>query len=326
MVKKILLITNKEDVTTDCIVNILNKEDIKYYRFNTEDYPLKINLNLDIGQNIFKITDLNKKIEINLEEISSVYFRRPKLPEDLSSHSTAGEKRFLLSEIAFTYEGFYKLLVNRLWINSIFPIREAENKIYQLNIAKIIGFKIPSSIITNDKNYAENFIKSSNKEYIVKPIRDGLIDDPHKPKIIFTSLLTKKQINSLKRIKICPVLIQEKIEKRADIRVTVVGNKVFTTLIESQKYEETKIDWRKNNKSCLEYRRYKLPNHIERKCVALTKKLNLVFSAIDLILDNNGDFIFLEINPNGQWAWIEKRLNYDISYAIVDILKKGKKI
>ena len=58
-------------------------------------------------------------------------------------------------------------------------------------------------------------------------------------------------------------------------------------------------------------------------CLKLTKKLELNFSAIDLILDKNKDYIFLEINPNGQWAWIEKRLGYNISCEIIKLLMEN---
>ena len=70
----------------------------------------------------------------------------------------------------------------------------------------------------------------------------------------------------------------------------------------------------------LEHKKHKLPIDIELKCLELTKKLKLNYSAIDLVLDKNGKYIFLEINPNGQWAWIENILKFPISKRIVDIL------
>ncbi len=320
MTKMVLLITNKEDITTDFIVNELNDRGIGYYRFNTEDFPSKINLSLNFKNKIFKIIDFDYKRVIKIKDIISVYFRRPKISEIRRGFNTEGEKKFLKSEIAFTLEGIYKLLENKFWINPIFPIREAENKIYQLKIAKEVGFKIPPSIFTNDIKDAKEFILDNENDCVIKPIRSGLIDDLEKPKIIFTSLLTDKQINSLNRVRLCPTFIQKKISKIADIRITVVGNKVFAALIDSQAFNETEIDWRKGENIPLKYKKYKLPYDIEEKCKSLTKKLNLIFSAIDLILSKKKEFIFLEINPNGQWAWIEKKLNYAISKEIVNLL------
>ena len=77
-------------------------------------------------------------------------------------------------------------------------------------------------------------------------------------------------------------------------------------------------------KKILEHREHVLPNNIKKMCIELTRKLNLNYSAIDMILDENNDYVFLEINPNGQWAWIENKLQFPISKKIVDLLVEGE--
>jgi glutathione synthase/RimK-type ligase-like ATP-grasp enzyme len=113
--------------------------------------------------------------------------------------------------------------------------------------------------------------------------------------------------------------------KKYDVRVIVVGKKVFTTLIHSQDNEETKTDWR-NGENILEHTKAVLPKSIERKCIKLLKILKLQFGAIDFIMGKENNFIFLEINPNGQWARIEKQTGYKISDEIVNLLIKKKNI
>ena len=108
------------------------------------------------------------------------------------------------------------------------------------------------------------------------------------------------------------------------MRVTVVGNKFFSAKILSQEYQDTKIDWRRSETTKLHYEKTRLPKEIKSKCLKLIKYSNLNFGAIDFALEDK-EFIFLEINPNGQWAWIEKRLQYDISGAIVDLLARNEK-
>jgi glutathione synthase/RimK-type ligase-like ATP-grasp enzyme len=109
----------------------------------------------------------------------------------------------------------------------------------------------------------------------------------------------------------------------ADIRVTVVGEQVFPAKIHSQEFEETMVDWRKGENAKVKHERIELPPEIEDKCIELTKRLGLHFGAIDFVLDRGMNYVFLEINPNGQWGWIEKRLGYDISGEIVALLLKG---
>ncbi|MFW5795528.1 MAG: MvdC/MvdD family ATP grasp protein [Bacillota bacterium] len=320
----ILIISNKEDITTDFLINKLNNYCIKYFRLNTDEILRSIALNFDFANNKYNIYDKNTDSVINLSDIKSVYFRRPKLPK-ISGNLSTGEELFVKNEIKFTLEGLYKILDNKFWINNVYRIREAENKIYQLLFARKLGFSIPSSLISTVEKSTRDFIEKNNNNCIIKPIKSGLIQDDKDPKNIFTSLLSKKDIKNLDRVKFCPSYFQKNITKKADIRVTVVGKKIFAAKISSQEYKETSIDWRKGNNIRLDYNKIKLPAVIRNKCIDMTRNLGLTFSAIDLILNKKDEYIFLEINPNGQWAWIENRLGYSISSELINLLQKGNK-
>ncbi len=319
----ILLVTNKDDITTDFIVNRLNKEERDYYRFNTEEIVSNVDVNFDFENNDFFLFDRKKGTNVDLSRVKSVYFRRPKLPEIHYQSATEGENNFILNEVTFLLEGLYKILESKFWISSVFAIREAENKIYQLCLAKKMGFKTPFSLITSIKENAETFV-NRNKSCIIKPIKSGLINDKEGSKIVFTNILKEQHKESLERVRHCPSFFQNRIEKMADIRVTVVGKKVFPAKIITQNAGEHQTDWRQVSPEKVNYEKIKLPTDLKNKCVQLTKNLGLQFGAIDFILDTKNEFFFLEINPNGQWAWIEKRLGIDISGAIIDLLLKER--
>jgi glutathione synthase/RimK-type ligase-like ATP-grasp enzyme len=319
----ILIITNKNDVTTDLVINELNNRKENYYRFNTEELGVSVDVNFNLTQNTYFIADNKKRISVDLGEVKSVYYRRPELPDFKGIQLGEGEKQFWCNEIYYTLEGLYKILRDKFWVSPVFAIREAENKIYQIILAQELGFTVPSSLVTTIPNKAMAFIKNNSDNCIIKPIKAGLIKDRDNPQIIFTSKLGKSQINSLERVTNCPTYFQENIQKHADLRVTVVENQVFSAQINSQAYEETKIDWRNGENISLKYSSIELPITLRQKCLELTKRLSLTYGAIDFIFDENGEFIFLEINPNGQWGWIEKRLKLGICNAIVDSLTKA---
>ena len=291
----ILIITNKDDITSDYIVNKLNKNSIKYYRFNTEDFPHKVYFSFNFFKNKFEIIDSIKKIIIDISDVKSVYYRRPEYSRLRIKGLNEGEKSFLFNELVYTFEGLYKLLDSKYWLNRLFAIRQAENKIYQLILATKIGFKIPDSIITNSKNEAINFISDNLNNCVIKPIKTGFLNNPDKSQIIYTSKFKENYLKDINRVRIFPTFFQEKIDKNADIRVTIVGKKVFSAKIESQEFADTEIDWRKGESTHLKYKTIQLPNDIKEKCLGLNKILNLNFSAIDFILNKYNDFIFLEI-------------------------------
>ncbi len=319
----ILIMTNKDDVTTDFIANRLNKIQEPYYRLNTEDLVSSVGVNLDIADDKYMLINHQNNQIINLSSIKSVYYRRPGLPEMSDASLSKGEVEFVSREVIYLLEGIYKILNDRYWISPVTSIREAENKIYQLLLARDIGFEIPKSLITTSRNKAVAFWHKVQGECVIKPIRNGRVDDPENPMVVFTSLITADDIGILDRVNDCPTYLQSQIDKLADIRVTVVGEQVFPAIIYSQEFQETTIDWRKGENARIRHEKTKLPSDIENKCIELTKRLNLNFGAIDLVLKKGNRYVFLEINPNGQWGWIEKRLGYDISGAIVDLLLKG---
>ena len=103
------------------------------------------------------------------------------------------------------------------------------------------------------------------------------------------------------------------------MRATFVGRKCFAVAIESQLMEETQVDWR-NGEHILQHTPIELPKDIENKCILLMERLGLNYGAIDIVLDKQGNYVFLEINPNGQWAWIEHLTGLPISKEIVKYL------
>ena len=320
----VLIITNKEDITSDYIIYGLLNRKKEYYRFNTEEIGNDVEIFFNFKDEKFFLFDKNKEKIIDLSEVTSIYYRRPQLPNYDTFQISKGEKHFLRSEVYHFLNGLYKVLHNKFWINSVYAIRETENKIYQIIKAMNIGFKIPESIITTIPKQARIFYQQY-KPCIIKPIKQGFIhEDDLVSKLIFTNRIKDEQIEELERVSLSPTYMQREIVKKADIRVTIVGEKIFAAQILSQACEETVTDWRCGEHQELDYQPIDLPDEIENNCIQLTHEFNLNFGAIDLVLDKNEEYYFLEINPNGQWAWIQNRLGFKISDALIDMLLAGR--
>ena len=140
---------------------------------------------------------------------------------------------------------------------------------------------------------------------------------------VFTTPVSTKDVKNINSVKYAPTLLQEYIPKKIEIRATIFGNKIFAAEIHSQQNPLTKDDWRHCNAN-VDYLPHILPKKIEQLCFRLVHGFGLVFGAIDLILTPQGKYVFLELNPNGQWIWIEKLTGLPMINALVNLLETGK--
>lgn len=312
---KVLLFTNKEDVTTDFIVRELKRQEIDFYRFNTEELSKSVEIVLDFERERYLLIDKLDNKTYNILDFTDIFYRRPELPLYEDEDLTDGEKSFLQIELYYTLEGVYRLLSGKHWFNNVFAIRNAENKIYQLQLAKEVGLTIPSTLISNHYDSVEQFLEKG--KHIIKPVHNARIKDEKHPQIVYTSEL--KQTIKKEEAEFNINYLQNKIEKHCDVRATFVGEKCFAVTIDSQELEDTRVDWRKGE-HILQHTPIELPQEIRLMCIQLMKRLDLHYGAIDFVLDKQGNYFFLEINPNGQWAWIEHLTGLPISKEIVKCL------
>ena len=303
----ILIITHKKDYTVDFVVEKLNSSGHKYLRYNTED----LLTNRDIS------VQFNGKLCLKIrgtKRIKSVWFRRIKLPDLLDADINI--KNYIHDELESFLNNLWHLM-DAKWLSHPTFIYEAENKLFQLKEALNVGFAIPHTLVSSNVSEINKFYQTHEENVIIKPIYNNRFFDGKSDKLIFTNKLTYDYIQKLNDYLPLPSIFQSYIDKEIELRVTVVGKKVFSAYVDSQSDQNTKIDWRRGK---LKFHSYNLPERVEEKCIALVKKLKLSFGAIDIIKDKKGNYIFLEINPNGQWAWIEMDTGLQISDAIISYL------
>lgn len=318
---KILIVSTQFDPHVDFIIPELRKRNIPFMRFNTEDFPLKSGLTI-LFEGSFREANLTLPLQANTQaqEITAVWYRRPAAFEFPSEFSPAAHI-FAEKETRATIAGLWQIL-NCLWVNHPERNRLAEIKINQLKVAAGIGLQIPKTIITNNPEDAKRFFRSCSSGVVVKTLSGGMITDDTNSGAIFTNLINNGSLLHISNVEFTPTLFQEYVLKDVELRITVVGKKIFAAEIHSQIREDTLHDWRRGDTLALPHKVHSLPKEIEEKCITLVKSFGLYFSAIDMILTPDGRYVFLEINPNGQWAWIEELTDMPISEALVDLLSQ----
>lgn len=311
----VLLATNKQDITTDFVVRELQARSVPYLRLNTEDLP---QWQVTVSSLVpFDITLRRGHRRHELRSFTAGYLRRPLLP-DLPEFDEAGAREYAGAEWGAIARTIWNAMHDR-WLNSPFTILRAEDKPRQLALARRVGLTLPATLITNDFDEALHF--QTDRTCIAKPIRHALIEqDDGDGRLIYTSDIDRLCEADRAAFSHVPIILQEKIEKLEDIRVTIVGKAVFAVAIESQTHVETRTDWRRGSRTDLKHTPFELPSDIAARCLELMKVLGLRFAAIDFVRDRAGELVFLEANPNGQWAWVEQVTGIPICAAIVDVL------
>jgi glutathione synthase/RimK-type ligase-like ATP-grasp enzyme len=124
-------------------------------------------------------------------------------------------------------------------------------------------------------------------------------------------------------LRLCPIITQAAIPKALELRATVVGDEVLTVAIHSQQTRHTRHDWRRFDHDRTPITRYALDPVSQQRCRDLVRQLGLAYGAIDLILTPDGRIVFLEINPNGQYLWLELLGGVPISDSVARWLANG---
>jgi glutathione synthase/RimK-type ligase-like ATP-grasp enzyme len=275
----------------------------------------------------FSITDKHNRVFYKGEELTNVtgvWFRRVTTQSRyLHLPVEAHDEAYCATALGTHASQLFGQFPNAVWISEPNLIERANKKTFQLKLATEEGFTIPDTIFTSDSDEARRFV-AKHGMVIAKPQAKVL---PAKGKLLyqfFSSKITAADNIRYEGLHLAPTIFQEAIQHVSDIRVTVVGKEVFAAKIVETEPQAGKIrDWRVNlNGSKLEYSAFELPPKLTKACVALVQRLGLKFGAIDLVEDAAGQLFFLEINPNGQWAFIEEETGQPIGKALAALLEQ----
>ncbi len=304
----VLLISNSLDFSSDYLITKIMERNIPYLRINSEDIGRwRISYKSTQPRAFLPRFEFGDQ-QFNLSNLKGVYFK--KAPTVFEKFVSFQFQDFLTREAREFFEGIY-LGIEANWINDIFLTYRAERKLFQLKLAKSIGFAVPNTLVTNDPEIINDFI--SDNFSIIKPISNGFVKNNDGLFSIFTNSVPIEYSIDCDKIIETPIYLQEKIDAEYDVRITVVGDEVFPVAI--RKVDSDQVDWRRPNIK-KEYLLTDIPTELKSACKQITRRLGLKFSAIDL-MKRGDEYVFLEINPAGEWVWLEVELGIPISQHII---------
>jgi len=310
----VLLVTETSDLSADLLVRCCHKRRVPFVRFNQDRYPQGSSISWDVERQTSEITVGQQRVVAG--DIRSAWFRRAPLPSPAGS----GREAFVAREALGFLTSFWEAS-SWFWVNRPSEVSMAARKPLQLLAAQRSGLKVPKTRITNDPVCARDFVRRQRS--VVKAVVGGSVREDRRQFAVFTSVVGEVDLRDDDSVRASPTIFQERVDNLFDLRVTIVGSRIFSAKIQIRDKGDDEVDWRSLEVERIYYERYTLPKAVSAACHRLVKGLSLHFAAIDFIVTPEGDHVFLELNPSGQWGWIEGATELPITDAIVDLLCEG---
>lgn len=315
MTKTCLLVTDRFEPTADLLVAELRRRDVACVRWNLDQFPLGSDLTYRVSGERFVAEIATDGRRVDLDTVGSIWYRGIQ-PSGFPDNLDAGDRKFAKTGAQRSLDAL-AAVSNPVWINHPERNRLANSKPAQLYTARQVGLDIPPTVITNDPEAVRSFIAESEGQTIYKSLSQNL--DVELGQALFTGVLTDTELANLDLIRLTPGIFQQLVPKSYEVRTTVVGRRTFSARIDSQAHVETKIDWR-HLPFEVDDHPIDLPDEVETKIHAFMEAFGLIYGAFDFIVTPDGRHVFLEINPAGQYMWVEAKTGLKITAALVDAL------
>jgi glutathione synthase/RimK-type ligase-like ATP-grasp enzyme len=307
----ILIVSHAHDTHALHVLERLRQRGADAHLFDTGRLPRETRLTIAHDPNGWSASAFGDGEEIDLTNVRAVWWRRPQ-PFALHAELIGPEDQaFALAETAAAVAGLWALL-DAEWINDPDKDERAARKAWQLRVARECGIPIPRTLITNDPARARMFIESEDGNVVYKAFQGSERTWRE------TRVLKPAELDLVDSVRFAPIIFQQFVPAQADLRITIVGDRIFAAAIECGQ-SRYPVDFRMDIED-VPITATDLPSSVEEKLRALMARLRLVYGAVDMRLTPEGEHVFLEINPAGQWLFVEARTGQSISEALADEL------
>lgn len=312
----IVVLTNSADATADHLCGLLVQSGIEYLRLDTDTSFFETRVYFRDGSARLVLAEK----ELSPQDVSHLWCRRPK-PLRLGRSHDPAEADNIDREMSEAVEGFLAHVGIDRWINHPCRNAMASHKMEQLSRASRMGLPVPRTLVTQVPEDLRSFLSECGNEVVVKPLASGYLErtPPDVDSVIYANHVTTDSLKNIASLAACPTLFQERILDKTDVRTTYIDGRTISIAIKSPNRlgAEPAIDIRRDNMAGVHYELVALPKHLEELIQAYVASYGLRFAAIDLAFDRLGRWFFFEINPNGQWAWLDQRADAGIGRCLL---------
>ena len=298
-------------------------------RFNTDRFPTDARLVMQLGAQpdrgdiVRLVTEAGETVDF--DEVTAIWYRRfdagAGIPEELEPqirHGAVLESRAAILGLLNLWPGF----VMDRWDR----VKHADHKPRQLRVAREVGLEIPPTLISNDPAAVRAFAEDCREGLVSKMMASFEVRVDGASQVVFTNPVDESALADLDGLRLCPMVFQARVPKALEIRATLVGGRILAGACDTAVSARAHTDWRRDAHDLAgTWKPYALPPSVESSLLRLGDRLGLHYGAADLLLTPDGRHVFLELNPVGEYYWLEMHAGLPLTEAIADVLVDGKR-
>ncbi len=316
--KNILILTHSEDPHADSVCKYLSERGINTFRVETE--RLSENYKLTFNSNSLTYSISNGGEEIQIDDSWNIWNRRVMNP-DVRKGLPRNITDIIFDESEKAWDGLLMSHKGKV-VNRPQNHLYANNKIDQMKFVSRFDSSvlIPDTLVTNDPKKVREFYDKHKGNICFKLHKGAVVESSEGRKTVYTNKVTREQMANANLISSHPCFFQEYVEKDFEVRVVVTDSGHEAIAIHSQNSEISKIDYRKYDFENVPYEPIESSLDVKNVCSEMLKYYGLHFGVFDFIKSKEGKDIFLELNPNGQWLWLEEQSGHDLTSIVANNL------
>ncbi|SDP97112.1 ATP-grasp ribosomal peptide maturase, SAV_5884 family [Actinopolyspora xinjiangensis] len=312
----VLILARDLDPTADAMVTTLTERGTAVARVNTGWFPARLSVSAGLRGGRWSGHLRTPGQLVSLDDVHAVWYHSPeayRMPGELSD----AERHHAFLEAKYGLGGVLSSL-DVVWINHPSRMADAAYKPVQLVRAQQCGLTVPDTLITNEPDPVREF---ATEPTVTKLVGSNTISEDSTRKISWTRLLDQAELADLRGIETTTHLLQRWVPKAFETRVIAIGEQLFAAAIHAGS-ASTRVDWR-SDYDALTYEPIEPPASVAEGIRALMAGFDLRYGALDFVVTPNGDWVFLEINPGGQYGWLEAATGHPLTRSLADLLSKG---
>lgn len=316
----VLILTTERDINADRMVRALVDRDVPVFRVDVGWFPQHLTLDAELrdGRWVGRLATAHR--EVALEELRSIWYRSPSAFEFPSTMS-ATERRHAQHEAKLGLGGVLAGLPV-LWVNHPSRHADAGYKPRQLVAAARAGLGVLPTLVTNEAAAVSRFAGQSGRGgTVTKMFGAPAICEQGGRRVALTQRLSEPDLEDLRGIEATAHQFQRWSPKQHEARVIVIGREVYAVAIRAGS-DAARVDWRADYGS-LSYEWITPPTAVRTGVLAVMAELGLVYGAFDFVITPQGEWAFLEVNPGGQYGWLEDTVDVPLTTTMADLLAQG---